>query len=273
MIDGDRLGVQFSGFGDQAHPFRHQGSADLNLYKLFLEKAYTLLRSGGRLGFVAPSGLYSDHGTSVTAGSLPLRRCRWEWLFGFENREGIFPIHRSYKFNPVVIEKGGATEAVRTVFMRRELEDWERAETLATSPTLSRRSNASAPSPAPFSKFSRRAISKSSKRSTRTAYCSATMAQMGGALVTPREFDMTNDSGLFPPRPQWEEKGYRPDEYSRWLLGDWRPIAELWETLGVDPSQPEPTEVELEAWLFDSPAAFRSKTSGSGRRGSYTATC
>ena len=62
---------------------------------------------------------------------------------------------------------------------------------------------------------------------------------------------MTNDSHLFPPRPQWEAKGYRPDEYSRWLLGDWRPIKELWEELGADPSQPEPVGVELEDWLFD----------------------
>jgi len=36
------------------------------------------------------------------------------------------------------------------------------------------------------------------------------------------EFHMTNDSRLFPPRPKWEEKGYRPDEYGRWLLGRWR---------------------------------------------------
>ena len=65
---------------------------------------------------------------------------------------------------------------------------------------------------------------------------------------------MTNDSRLFPPRPQWEAKGYRPDEYSRWLLGDWRPIEELWEEMGVDPSRPEPAEIELEDWLFDTTA-------------------
>jgi hypothetical protein len=33
---------------------------------------------------------------------------------------------------------------------------------------------------------------------------------------------MTNDSHLFHPRPQWEARGYRPDEYGRWLLGKWR---------------------------------------------------
>ncbi len=42
---------------------------------------------------------------------------------------------------------------------------------------------------------------------------------------------MTNDSALFPPRPKWEERGYRPDEYSRWIRGDWRPVAELWAEL------------------------------------------
>jgi hypothetical protein len=44
---------------------------------------------------------------------------------------------------------------------------------------------------------------------------------------------MTSDSKLFPPRPKWEADGYRPDEYSRWLKGDWRPIGELWAELGV----------------------------------------
>ena len=65
---------------------------------------------------------------------------------------------------------------------------------------------------------------------------------------------MTNDSRLFPPRPQWEAKGYRPDEYSRWLLGDWRPIEELWAELGIDPSRPQPAEIQLEEWLFDTTA-------------------
>ena len=140
-----------AGFGDPAHPFRHQGSADLNLYKLFLETAHALLKQpapredgarsgdgdwrGGRLGFVVPSGLYSDSGTGALR-DLFLERCRWEWLFGVENRDKVFPIHRSYKFNPVVIEKGGATAAIRTAFMRRNLDDWERASDFATSYTL-----------------------------------------------------------------------------------------------------------------------------------------
>ena len=117
---------------DHAHPFRHQGAADLNLYKLFLEQAHALLRPGGRLGFIVPSGLYSDHGTGDLR-RLFLDRCQWEWLFGFENRDKIFDIDsRSFKFNPVVVQKGGTTRAIRTAFMRRRLEDWESAEALAT---------------------------------------------------------------------------------------------------------------------------------------------
>ena len=120
-----------TGFSDPRHPFRHQGSADLNLYKLFLETAHALTRDGGRIGFLVPSGLYSDNGTAPLR-KLFIEQCRWEWLFGIENRAKIFPIHRSAKFNPIVIEKGGSTEAIQTVFMRRDMEDWERAEDLAT---------------------------------------------------------------------------------------------------------------------------------------------
>ena len=57
---------------------------------------------------------------------------------------------------------------------------------------------------------------------------------------------MTNDSKLFPPRPKWEAEGYRPDEYSRWLKGNWRPIEELWGELGVNPSRIVPLDPECE---------------------------
>ena len=241
-----------TGYADAAHPFRHQGSADINLYKLFLEAAHALLKRGGRLGFIIPSGLYSDHGTGALR-ELFLERCRWEWLFGIENRDGIFPIHRSYKFNPVVIEKGGTTDAIRTVFMRRKLEDWERAEGFATS--YSRRQVER------FSPRSRAILEIQSARDLEILekiYANGVLlgddGPNGWGIRYATEFHMTNDSRLFPPRPQWEAKGYRPDEYSRWLLGDWRPIKELWRELGVDPSRPEPVDIELENWLFDTTA-------------------
>ena len=243
-----------SGYADTEHPFRHQGSADLNLYKLFLEAAHTLLRPGGRLGFLIPSGLYSDHGTGALR-DLFLERCRWEWLFSFENPERIFPIHRSYKFNPVVVEKGGGTEEIRTAFMRRSLDDWERAEELATPYTRAQI--------ALFSPRTRAILEVQSQRDLEILeriYANALLlgddGPAGWGVQYAREFDMTNDSHLFDSRVQLEAQGYVPDEYSRWLLGDWRPIAELWAELGVDPSWPEPAEIEVERWLLDTAAGL-----------------
>ena len=240
------------GYADPDHPFRHQGSADLNLYKLFLEAAHALLRSGGRLGFLIPSGLYSDHGTGALR-DLFLERCRWEWLFSFENPERIFPIHRSFKFNPIVVEKGGTTEAIRTAFMRRNLNDWERAEELAT--TYSRAQITQ------FSPKSRAILEIQSQRDLgilEKIYANGVLlgdeGPEGWTVQYSTEFHMTGDSPLFRSREQWEIEGYHPDEYSRWLLGDWHPIGELWAELGVDPSRPKPPEIALEDWLFDTAA-------------------
>ena len=237
------------GYADSAHPFQHQGSADLNLYKLFLETAYALLRSGGRIGFLIPSGLYSDHGTGALR-DLFLGRCRWEWLFGFENREGVFPIDSRFKFNPIIVEKGGHTEAIRTAFMRRSLDDWERAEEIATPYTRAQVTQ--------FSPKSRAILEIQSKRDLKILekiYANAVLlgdeGPDGWGVQYGTEFHMTNDSHLFPAREKWEAKCYQPDEYSRWLLGDWRPIGELWAELGVDPSRPEAPQIELEDWLFD----------------------
>ena len=246
-----------AGFADPQHPFRHQGSADLNLYKLFLETVHALAREGGSIGLLVPSGLYSDNGTRDLR-TLFLESCRWEWLFGIENRAKIFPIDSRAKFNPVIIEKGGSTEAIRTAFMRRALEDWERAEDLGTPYTREQVEQ--------FSPKSRAILEIQSPRDLEILekiYANSVLlgddGPDGWGIRYATEFHMTNDSKLFPPRPKWEEKGYRPDEYSRWLKGDWRPVGELWAELGVDPDDPVPVAIELADWLFDT-------TAGSERR-------
>jgi hypothetical protein len=71
-----------------------------------------------------PSGLYTDRGATELRRLL-LERCRWEWLYGFENREGVFPIDSRYKFESIVVQRGDQTNAVRTAFMRRDLDEWQ----------------------------------------------------------------------------------------------------------------------------------------------------
>lgn len=240
------------GFADARRPYRWQGSADLNLYKMFLETGHALSAPSGRLGFVVPSGLYSDYGTRPLR-MLFLEHCKWEWLFGIENRDKIFPIDARAKFSPVVIEKGGSTQAIRTAFMRRKLDDWEQAEGLDILYTRSQVQQLSPKSHAILEIQSKRDIEVLEK-----IYANGVLlgdeGRDGWGIQYTREFDMTNDSKLFPPRPQWEEEGYRPDEYSRWLLGKWQPIKELWDELGVNPSCPVGAAVELEDWLFDTTA-------------------
>ena len=94
---------------------------------MFLEQSHALLREEGRLGMLVPSGIYTDKG-STDLRELFLGACDWQWLFGFENRLGIFDIHRSFKFCSVIIQKGGKTEAIRTAFMHRNVDDWADGE-------------------------------------------------------------------------------------------------------------------------------------------------
>lgn len=220
------------GYTMTEHPFHYQ-TGRIFTYKLFLEQSYALLREGGRLGQIVPSGLYGD------AWSQPLRelfldQCQWEWLFGFENREKVFDIDSRFKFNPVIVRKGGKTEAIQTAFMRRRLEDWAEAEQFATPYARDRVTRFSPKSKAILEIQSARDLEILEK-----IYANSVLlgddAQDGWGINYALEFMMNTDAKLFPPRPQWEAKGYKPDEYSRWLLGKWQPINELWKKLGATP--------------------------------------
>jgi len=219
-----------TGYADPEHAFRHQGSADINTYKMFLEQAHALLRDGGRMGLVVPSGVYSDKGASDLR-KLFLTRCRWEWLFGFENRDKVFDIDSRFKFCPIIVQKGGETESIQTAFMRRNLADWEEGERYAVPYARAQVERFSPGSRAILEIRNRRDLEILEK-----IYANSVLlgdeGPGGWQIKYAREFDMTNDSQLFPPRPWWEAQGYRPDEYGRWLKGGWhegRPAGPRWE--------------------------------------------
>ena len=92
---------------------------------MFLEAGFHLLRSGGRLGMLVPSGTCTDKGTADLRRTF-LGQCSWEWSYGFVNQRRIFPIHGGYKFNALVVERGGSTEVVRMAAGREDLYQWER---------------------------------------------------------------------------------------------------------------------------------------------------
>ncbi len=82
-----------------------RSSGKLNLYLLFLERSFHLLREGGHCGIVIPSGIYTDLGAKDLRDLL-FEKTQIEGLFCFENRKEIFEgVHRSFKFVVLTFEK------------------------------------------------------------------------------------------------------------------------------------------------------------------------
>ncbi len=92
-----------------------------NTYKLFLERAYNLLRTNGRCGMIVPSGLYNDQGCTGLR-QLFLNQAQINHLVCFENRREIFPIHRSFKFVLFGFEKKKTVGAFEAAFMLQDLD-------------------------------------------------------------------------------------------------------------------------------------------------------
>jgi hypothetical protein len=81
---------------------------------LFVERALHVVRPGGRVGLILPSGLASDVGSADLRRGL-LGGCAIDTWYGFENRQAIFPIHRSMRFLVLAATRGGVTEALPLV--------------------------------------------------------------------------------------------------------------------------------------------------------------
>ncbi len=88
-----------------------QGHGHANLYQLFLERMMSLARRGGRLGVILPAGLAIDHGATPLRRAL-LDRTHLDTLVSFENRDGVFPIHRGLKFLLVSTTVGANTSVL-----------------------------------------------------------------------------------------------------------------------------------------------------------------
>lgn len=101
---------------------KKQGT-DINLYKLFVEQCYNLLRPDGLCSLVVPSGIYTDLGAKQLREML-FDFTRVTGLFCFENSKAIFEgVHRSFKFVVLTYRKGGQTDVFPAAFMRHEVSE------------------------------------------------------------------------------------------------------------------------------------------------------
>ncbi|MFX0016118.1 MAG: Eco57I restriction-modification methylase domain-containing protein [Candidatus Hermodarchaeota archaeon] len=92
-------------------------SGDINLYKLFLERIYCLLKPQGYCGVIIPSGFHTDAGTKGLR-ELLFEKNEVRKLYSFENRKGIFhSIHKSFKFDLLIFRKKGKTRLFDAAFM------------------------------------------------------------------------------------------------------------------------------------------------------------
>jgi hypothetical protein len=91
--------------------YRLQSGGHANLFQLFLERALTLVRAGGRLGLVLPSGFAGDHGCAALRRHV-LDRTLVDTFVSIENRDGLFPIHRGLRFLLLCASAGGSTTTI-----------------------------------------------------------------------------------------------------------------------------------------------------------------
>ncbi|PAP76375.1 ATP-binding protein [Rubrivirga marina] len=112
-------------------------SSDLNLYQLFVERSWRLLRPGGRCGIIVPSGIYSDL-SSKGLRTMLFEQSRVDSLFGLSNERYLFDdVHHSFKFTVLTFQRDGQTEAFNAAFRLnpREAVGKDRIETFLTSPS------------------------------------------------------------------------------------------------------------------------------------------
>lgn len=111
-----------SGWFRAAPEFRHQSAvvggkktgSDVNLYKLFVERSFHLLRPGGHCGIVIPSGIYTDLGAKGLRDLL-FSQTQIEGLFCFENRKTIFEgVDSRFKFVVLTFEKSATLRLQQT---------------------------------------------------------------------------------------------------------------------------------------------------------------
>jgi hypothetical protein len=83
---------------------------DINLYKLFVEQCYNLLRHGGRCGIILPGSIYNDLGAKQLRDLL-FTQTHFDTIVGLSNERYIFEgVHHDQRFCLIAFQKGGSTD-------------------------------------------------------------------------------------------------------------------------------------------------------------------
>ena len=198
------------------------GGGDINLYSLFVERSLRLVKPGGLVGLLTPSGIYADKTAARFFKSVSTTG-RVAGIYDFENKKVFFKdIHASFKFCALIV--GGPQRTfpeTRCAFFLHDTDtigDPDRAFTL---------------SPDDFARVNPNTGTAPVFRTRRDADLTRRIYQTHPVLVDRsgdeerrawpvryvRMLDMTNDSHLFRTAAQLEYEGFYPVQGNRWKRG------------------------------------------------------
>ncbi len=93
-----------------------KAGTDVNLYKLFVEQCFNLLREGGRCGILTPGSIYTDLGAKRLRQML-FEECQVDSLFGLTNERFMFEgLDHRFKVCILSFAKGGKTTRFPAAF-------------------------------------------------------------------------------------------------------------------------------------------------------------
>ena len=213
------------------------GRGDINLYSLFVERALNVLKPGGLVGLLVPSGIYADKTAAPFFQSVSTSG-RVAGLFDFENRRlgtglpPFFPdVDTRFKFCALVL--GGAERTfpeTRCGFFldsARDLSDPERCFPL--SPVDFTRVNPNTGTAPVFRTRRDAEITKGIyERHPVLVDRSGDVERRAWPVRYKTMFHMTNDSHLFRTAAELEAAGCYPVAGNRWKRGEeeWLPLYE-----------------------------------------------
>ena len=199
------------------------GGGDINLYSLFVERSLRLVKPGGLVGLLTPSGIYADKTAARFFKSVSTTG-RVAGIYDFENKKVFFKdIHASFKFCALIV--GGPQRTfpeTRCAFFLHDTDtigDPDRAFTL---------------SPDDFARVNPNTGTAPVFRTRRDADLTRRIYQNHPVLVDRsgdeerrvwpvryvRMLDMTNDSYLFRTAAQLEDEGFYPVQGNHWKRGN-----------------------------------------------------
>lgn len=204
---------------------------DINLYSLFVERAHALVKPGGMVGLLTPSGIASDLSASAffrkvaTGGHLKA-------LYDFENKKVFFSdVHASFKFCVMVASPSRTFDAAQCAFYLhdvRELKNPEQAFPITAADFARVNPNTGT---APIFR-TRRDMALTTAIYDRCPVLvdrSRLEPKAAWPVKYARMFDMTLDSSQFRTKAELEAKeGAWPIGGNRWqsAAGEWVPLYE-----------------------------------------------